>query len=166
MIVHDMRITPEAILANYDDGCSLAEISNDIFRGVSQEQIRNDPDVCLRKRLSEPALRCVKIISITTPLARFLAGHSVSFCGNLGWNEVSNGDLLAEAEAAGFKLMITCDQNIKYQQNLSKRRILLIVLGSSKWKSVVARYTEEIIANVSAATPNSYVFIKMPSGRR
>jgi len=61
--------------------------------------------------------------------------------------------------------MITCDQNIKYQQNLSKRRISLIVLGSNKWKSVVRLYIDEILACVSAATPNSHVFIEMPISR-
>jgi uncharacterized protein (DUF433 family) len=38
--VAGMRITPEAILDNYEDGCSIAEISDEIFPGVSQEQIR------------------------------------------------------------------------------------------------------------------------------
>jgi hypothetical protein len=51
----------------------------------------------------------------------------------------------------------------QYQQNLSTRRISLIVLGSNKWKTVVRRHVEEIIASVSAASTNSYVFIEMPS---
>jgi len=38
--IDGMRITPEAILDNYEDGCSIAEISNEIFPGVTQEQIR------------------------------------------------------------------------------------------------------------------------------
>jgi hypothetical protein len=100
--------------------------------------------------------------STPAPLARFLTGHAVSFCSTLGWAQVSNGELLSAAEEAGFELMITCDQNIKYQQNLSNRRISLIVLGSNKWKTVVRRHVEEIIASVSAAKPNSYVFIEMP----
>jgi hypothetical protein len=52
--------------------------------------------------------------STPAPLARFLTGHTVSFCGALGWAQISNGDLLTTAEEAGFDLMITCDQNIKY----------------------------------------------------
>ncbi len=35
-----MRITPEAILENYEDGCTITEIANEIFPGVTQEQIR------------------------------------------------------------------------------------------------------------------------------
>lgn len=38
--VDGMRITPEAILDNYEDGCSVAEISDAIFPGVTREQIR------------------------------------------------------------------------------------------------------------------------------
>jgi uncharacterized protein (DUF433 family) len=35
-----MRITPEAILDNYESGFSISEIANEIFPGVTQEQIR------------------------------------------------------------------------------------------------------------------------------
>ena len=56
--------------------------------------------------------------SAPAPLAKLLVGHTVSTCGMLGWTRMSNGELLDFAEAAGFELMITCDQNVKYQQNL------------------------------------------------
>jgi uncharacterized protein (DUF433 family) len=38
--IDGMRITPEAILENYEDGCTITEIANEIFPGVTQEQIR------------------------------------------------------------------------------------------------------------------------------
>src|SRR4051794_27718917 len=50
-------------------------------------------------------------------LARFLAGHSVEEARSRGWEELSNGDLIAVAEQAGFEVMITTDKNIRYQQN-------------------------------------------------
>ncbi len=37
--IDGMRITPEAILDNYESGCSVAEIANEIFPGVTEEQI-------------------------------------------------------------------------------------------------------------------------------
>jgi len=41
---------------------------------------------------------------------------------------LKNGELLDNAEAAGFDVLITVDQNIPDQQNLSGRRISLIIL--------------------------------------
>ena len=37
----------------------------------------------------------------------------------MGWGELENGDLLREAEAAGFDLLIICDKNLRHQQNLA-----------------------------------------------
>jgi hypothetical protein len=41
---------------------------------------------------------------------------------------LSNGQLLDAAEGAGFDVLITVDQNIPSQQNLSGRRISLLIL--------------------------------------
>jgi len=38
----------------------------------------------------------------------------------MGWAQLTNGDLLKEAEAS-FDALITTDQNLGYQQNLSGR---------------------------------------------
>ena len=40
---------------------------------------------------------------------------------------LKNGALLVAAEAAGFEIIITTDQEIPYQQNLSLRRISLLL---------------------------------------
>jgi hypothetical protein len=41
---------------------------------------------------------------------------------------LKNGRLLEAAEAAGFDVLITVDQNIPDQQNLAGRRIALVIL--------------------------------------
>jgi predicted nuclease of predicted toxin-antitoxin system len=41
---------------------------------------------------------------------------------------LKNGRLLEAAEAAGFDVLITVDRNIPDQQNLSGRRIALVIL--------------------------------------
>ncbi len=38
-------------------------------------------------------------------IARFLAGHTVTRAKDHGWDTLSNGDLLAEAERAGFDVI-------------------------------------------------------------
>jgi len=72
-----------------------------------------------------------------------------------GWEQLSNGDLLQVAEEAGFDLLLTTDQRIRYQQNLTGRKIAIVVLsGSTKW-SRVRLHGERIAAAVDAATPGS-----------
>jgi hypothetical protein len=73
-----------------------------------------------------------------------------------GWDTLDNGALLAAAEAAGFDVMLTTDRRIRYQQNLSGRKIALVVLvGSTKW-SRVRLHVSEIIAAVEASSTGSY----------
>jgi hypothetical protein len=93
-------------------------------------------------------------------LKKSLPAHDVTFTRHMNWSELSNGQLLAAAEAAGFDLMITSDKNLKYQQNLSKRRISIIVLGNNYWPEV-QRHLAEIVTAVEAASPNSYQEIPM-----
>lgn len=67
---------------------------------------------------------------------------------------MTNGDLLAAAEEAGFELFLTADKNLRYQQNLYDRKISIIVLGHSPWRVVSLRLAE-IAAAINAATPGS-----------
>jgi hypothetical protein len=58
-------------------------------------------------------------------IARILSGHTVITAKDRGWDTLSNGDLLAAAERAGFDVVVTADKNMGYQQNLEGRRIAL-----------------------------------------
>ena len=46
---------------------------------------------------------------------------------------LTNGDLLARAEEEGFEVFVTTDRNLPNQQNLSRRRIAIVVLSSTSW---------------------------------
>lgn len=70
------------------------------------------------------------------PLRRSLAAHEVATAGQRGWAQLSNGDLLAAAEADAFDLLVTTDQNLRYQQNLAARRIAILVLTVANWPAI------------------------------
>jgi hypothetical protein len=53
-----------------------------------------------------------------------------------GRSDGKNGDLLRQAEEAGYDVLQTSDKNIRYQQNLSDRRIAIVVLGNQQWPDV------------------------------
>lgn len=79
----------------------------------------------------------------------------------MGWDRLSNGDLLRSAEDAGFELPLTTDKNLRYQQNLKERRSAIVVLGNSN-RPVVLRYIDRVVSAVSAATPGSYAEVEIP----
>jgi hypothetical protein len=70
------------------------------------------------------------------PLARFLRGHQVVRADELDWQGLDNGALLLAAEEAGFDLLITCDQNVPYQQNLNSRKLAVVILSSNHWPTL------------------------------
>ena len=93
-------------------------------------------------------------------IARYLSGHTVTKAKDKGWDTLSNGDLLAAAESAGFEVLLTADKNMRYQQNLEGRRIALLVLSTPQWP-VVKLHLEKIAAAVNAATPGSYIEVDL-----
>jgi len=99
--------------------------------------------------------------SAPAPLSSHLTGHTVTEARTRGWDTLSNGDLLAEAERAGFDVFLTADKNIRYQQNLAGRKIAVVVLSTPQWP-VVRLHTAKIAAAVNAATPGSYAEVQIP----
>jgi hypothetical protein len=79
--------------------------------------------------------------------------------------QLENGELLTTGDADGFDVMVTSDQNTRYQQNLTGRKLVLAVLGSNIWP-IVREHAATIAAKVDTAVPGSYAFIGMPAPRR
>jgi hypothetical protein len=95
-------------------------------------------------------------------VARALRGHTVITANSRGWDRLTNGALLKAAEEAGIDLLFTTDQRIRYQQNLTDRKIALVVLaGTTKW-SRVQLHLDRISAVVNACTPGGYVEVDIP----
>ena len=74
------------------------------------------------------------------PLRRTLAGHSVSTAYEEGWDKLKNGELLDAAEGS-FDVFVTTDQNLRYQQNLSGRRLAILVLPTTSWPRLQSHAT-------------------------
>ena len=85
---------------------------------------------------------------------RILAAHDVRTTREMGWDALTNGELLSAAEAAGFAVLVTADRNIRHQQNLAPRTLALVVLGTNVWP--VLRGGERIAEAVARAGPGSY----------
>jgi hypothetical protein len=90
-----------------------------------------------------------------------LTGDPVLETIERGWDRLENGELLNEAEAAGFEVLVTTDKNVVYQQNLTRRQIAFVVLGNAQWP-VLKRYMERVVSAIVAATPGRYVEVDIP----
>lgn len=95
------------------------------------------------------------------PLRKYLDTHSVSTAYELSWQELENGDLIAKAEAEGFDLLITTDQNLRYQQNLDNRRMAIVVLRSTSWPRIRS-HLETVVPLIDQSTPGTYQEIPIP----
>ncbi len=94
-------------------------------------------------------------------LRHILTGYDVQTAYDMGWDAISNGRLLSAAEVAGFAVMVTSDQNIAHQQNLSGRRIALVVLTTNHWLTVKSR-AAAVLEACDKAGEGSYTVVQFP----
>jgi hypothetical protein len=59
--------------------------------------------------------------SVPRPLKNNLPGHDAHTAAERGWQELHNGELLDRAEADGYELLITADQQCPFNRNLPER---------------------------------------------
>jgi len=83
-------------------------------------------------------------------LARELVGHDCSHVIRLGWRGTKNGALLARAEEAGFEVLITLDEDMKFEQNMTGRKIAILVVkplgqGKMAMKSMAGRVLSALV---------------------
>ena len=93
------------------------------------------------------------------PLRNHLAGHDVVTAYEARWSELSNGELLAKAEEQ-FDVLVTTDKQLRYQQNLTGRRIAILVLPDANWLKL-APHAAKIATTVAAMQPGSYFEIDL-----
>jgi len=80
---------------------------------------------------------------------------------DMGWTGTKNGELLRRAEAE-FEVFVTADQQLRYQQNLSGRKLAIIVIPTNQVRSVVA-LLPKIEESMKQAQPGTYLEIPMPA---
>ena len=65
-----------------------------------------------------------------------LADHDVQTAEHLGWETLRNGDLVRNAVQDGYDLLITCDQSIRFQQNLLRQPITVLTITTNDWHTI------------------------------
>ena len=95
------------------------------------------------------------------PLRQALAQHDVATAFERGWSSLENGALLDAAEAEGFAVLVTTDSKLKDQQNLTARRIAVVVLRSTSWPRI-QRVADTVILAIESAVEGKYVEVEIP----
>ena len=69
--------------------------------------------------------------SVPRILKLHLSHLDISTVQEMGWAGLRNGELLDRAEDL-FDVFVTADKNLRYQQNLSGRKLAILVLPSNQ----------------------------------
>jgi len=64
-----------------------------------------------------------------------LLDHQVETAFERGWHVLQDGELDV-AEIEGFDVLVTTDQNLRYQQALAGRNLFVIVLMTTNWRAI------------------------------
>ena len=92
-------------------------------------------------------------------LKRYLSAYEVTTVQEQGWAGVKNGELIARIDEV-YDVFITSDKNLKYQQNLTGRRIAIIELPTNRLK-LLETITDKILVEVESVSLGMYVQVSL-----
>ncbi|HEY3897021.1 MAG TPA: hypothetical protein VGM54_00305 [Chthoniobacter sp.] len=103
------------------------------------------------------------LLDVCTPVQvrLALANHDVHTAVKMRWGQLENGDLLRVAESVGFEVFIICDKNLRYQQNLSERRLAILELWTNH-RPTLEKHFALIQQNAESMQPGEYRAIAPP----
>ena len=88
-----------------------------------------------------------------------LIGHDVTTAQLQGWTGITNGALLTAAENAGFELFILADKNLRYQQNLTGRKLAILELWTNH-RPTLEKHFARIRASAESVQLGQYVVLE------
>lgn len=65
---------------------------------------------------------------VPRPLKHELRDYEIRTVVEMGWSGKKNGELLQLMAQEGFTILLTTDQNLRYQQNLQQTGVAVVVL--------------------------------------
>ncbi len=88
-------------------------------------------------------------------LRKLLTPHEVVTVTYMGWTGVQNGMLLRAAEENGFDVLLTGDQTLNYEQNLSGRHLAIVALSAIQLP-ILKENLPKIVTAIDAAAPGTF----------
>ncbi len=104
--------------------------------------------------------------SLPRVLTELLVGHEASTVAQVGWAGFNNGELLRRA-AARFDVVLTADQNIEFQQNLSKLPIAVVILVAKTNRiEALSPLVLQILEVLRSLKPNTLIRVPTTADQR
>jgi hypothetical protein len=88
-------------------------------------------------------------------LRKLLGTHDVVTAAYMGWAGLKNGELLRAAEENGIDVLLTGDQTLSLEQNLSGIRIAVVALSAVQLP-IIKNSLPAIVATIDRAKPGSF----------
>lgn len=106
---------------------------------------------------NSPVKKVILDENLPVPLRHHLAEFEVVTVQYQGWSGIQNGELVALIDGR-FDVLLTADQNLRYQQNLRNRRTAIIELPFIRRQSIPL-WVERIRTAILSAQPGDYIQI-------
>lgn len=97
--------------------------------------------------------------NVPRPLKQFLSKHQVTSVQELGWAGIANGELVERVDGV-YDVLVLADKNLRYQQNLSDRKVAMVELPTNRWPLLKAMATR-ISAAVDESVPGGYTIVDL-----
>lgn len=98
---------------------------------------------------------------VPVPLREELEFAVVATAFELGWHTLRNGELISRADNSGFDLILTTDKNLRYQQNITGRKIAIVVLSTISWPRI-RNCTALLREKLHQCVPGQFLEISVP----
>lgn len=63
-------------------------------------------------------------------LKRFFSEQEIKTAREMGWSELTNGQLFQAAASSGFDVVLTVDRKLKHEQNLTELPVAVVIIAS------------------------------------
>jgi predicted nuclease of predicted toxin-antitoxin system len=103
--------------------------------------------------------------NVPRQLRGILTGHDVRTAAQMGWARYANGQLLDEADKAGFDVLVTADQNFAFQQSLAGRNIAVVTLSTNRL-AIIRAQPQTVRHAVANAAPGAFSAATFGRGTR
>lgn len=95
--------------------------------------------------------------NLPVPLRHHVTEFDVVTLQYQGWSGIKNGELIALIDGR-FDVLVTADQNLRYQQNLRNRAIAIVELPFIR-RSSIPLWIDRIRNAILAAQPGDFIQI-------
>jgi len=88
-------------------------------------------------------------------LRKYLGDHEVVTVSYMGWMGLKNGELLRMAEENGIHVFVTGDRTLSHEQNLTGRRLAIVVLSALELP-ILKKRLSSIVDAIDHVLPGSF----------